>query len=213
MLLNNRLSFAESSRPLRQIEKITAQQKGYNLEQTLVAVDPTVFIVHPSLSNLPGLTRSQIKDIYTGKVTNWKELGGPDRAITPYAHPSARTGWFSDYILQAEKHHPRVVFVSGTPAALDRVAADPGGIFDASAAQVLPRCDVRPLPVSDGGKFVAPYEGELTFGKGCRRQANEKAFRNLVYPFYRELYVVYKDYPGNNNPDMVTCFSLMKDNH
>jgi len=47
---------------------------------THVAWDAICFITHPS-NPVPGITSQQAKDILTGKITNWKEVGGPDQSI------------------------------------------------------------------------------------------------------------------------------------
>lgn len=46
--------------------------------------DEIVFVVHPS-NPVSKLTWDQLRDIHTGKVTNWKQLGGNDAAITVYS--------------------------------------------------------------------------------------------------------------------------------
>ena len=46
--------------------------------------DEIVFVVHPS-NTVSALTWEQIRDIHTGKITNWKEVGGKDKAITVYS--------------------------------------------------------------------------------------------------------------------------------
>lgn len=50
---------------------------------TLLGYDAIAVVVHPK-NPITGLTRDQLRDIFTGKVRNWKELGGPDLAIRPY---------------------------------------------------------------------------------------------------------------------------------
>lgn len=67
MLLDGQLSFAQSSRPLKDKEYEQAQQRGYSLKQIPVAIDGIAMGVHPKLQ-IPGLTIDQIKGIYTGKI-------------------------------------------------------------------------------------------------------------------------------------------------
>lgn len=56
---------------------------GKELEMTPIGIDALVFIC--SLENkVNSLTTQQIKDIYTGKITNWSEVGGEDLPIIPY---------------------------------------------------------------------------------------------------------------------------------
>ncbi|MGF1538762.1 MAG: substrate-binding domain-containing protein [Elainellaceae cyanobacterium] len=203
MLLSDRLSFAATSRPLRDSERDAAAEQGFKLVQTPVALDINVFVVHPTL-DIPGLALSQIRDIYTGNIRNWQAVGGPDRPITTYAHRSAKTGWFKDVVLGDASHHEDTVWVDTTEG-IQAVAADPGGIYDATAGQTVPQCTVRPIPVSDTSteQFVSPYAGSLTFGEDCietPRQLNQPAFRSS-YPFTRNLYVVYKDFRGEDRPD------------
>ena len=45
--------------------------------------DALVFIVNPE-NPVKNLTSDQVRKIYTGEISNWKEVGGMDHAITPY---------------------------------------------------------------------------------------------------------------------------------
>ena len=73
-VLDGRCDIGLSSRNLKDEEK----EKG--LTQTVVALDGIAIIVHPD-NNVDNLALGQLADIYTGKITNWKELGGADREI------------------------------------------------------------------------------------------------------------------------------------
>lgn len=84
MLIDNQLAFSQSSRPLKDKEHQQARQRGFSLKEIPVAIDGIALAVNPSL-NIPGLTIAQIKDIYTGKITNWSQVGGPNLQITPYS--------------------------------------------------------------------------------------------------------------------------------
>ncbi len=60
-----------------------ARESGVRLIETPVALDAFIFITHRD-NPVKTLTTKQIQDIYTGKITNWKEVGGKDAAINPY---------------------------------------------------------------------------------------------------------------------------------
>ena len=60
-----------------------AKSKGVELDVTPCALDAFVFLEHKD-NPIRNLTTQQTRDIYTCKITNWKELGGPDLHIIPY---------------------------------------------------------------------------------------------------------------------------------
>lgn len=60
--------------------ELTADEKA-GLTETVIAKDGIAVIVNSSV-NVTDLTLEQIKKIYTGEITNWKEVGGADKAIT-----------------------------------------------------------------------------------------------------------------------------------
>lgn len=82
MLIDNQLAFTQSSRSIKLEETSQAQQKGFRLKEIIVAIDAIAIAVNHNL-NIPGLTTAQIKDIYTGKITNWQKLGGANLPIIP----------------------------------------------------------------------------------------------------------------------------------
>lgn len=66
-------------------EEIQAEMKeaGFQWEMSPFATDAFVFVVNED-NPVDSITVAQARDIYTGKITNWKELGGEDRAIVPF---------------------------------------------------------------------------------------------------------------------------------
>ena len=64
-------------------EKEYAQEKGVSLIETPIALEALDFIVN-SQNKVNSLTVKQVQDIYLGKITNWKEVGGADEAIIPF---------------------------------------------------------------------------------------------------------------------------------
>lgn len=79
-LLNGTCDIATLSRHLKDSEKEAMEGKGIKPVAHVVAYDALPVIVHPS-NKVGALTVEQIKDIYTGKITNWKDVGGFDRSI------------------------------------------------------------------------------------------------------------------------------------
>ncbi|MEN6429866.1 MAG: phosphate ABC transporter substrate-binding protein [Coriobacteriales bacterium] len=61
--------------------ELTDEEKALGLDYTLISNDGLVVAVHPSVT-IDGLTTQQVKDIYSGKYSNWAQLGGPDIPIT-----------------------------------------------------------------------------------------------------------------------------------
>ena len=197
MLLAHQLAFVQSSRPLSSKEYELAKQKGLTLEQVPVAVDSIAVAVHPGL-NISGLTLRQLQAIYTGKIANWRELGGPDLAITAYSRPPSTGGmvdFFTAKILQNQEFSSKVKFVSTTTQALRQLAKDPGGIYYGSAPAIVPQCTIKPIPLGDGeDNLVAPYQQPLVPAAECPKQRNKlniKALRTAQYPLTHYLYVVF----------------------
>ena len=59
------------------------QEANVELEQKPIGVDALVFIVNED-NPVQALTRQQLRDIYAGKITNWKDVGGKDQAIVAF---------------------------------------------------------------------------------------------------------------------------------
>ena len=68
--------------PSAETKKII-DESPVKLKATPIGVDALVFIVNEK-NKVKNLTTEEIRDIYSGKITNWKELGGDDQNIEPY---------------------------------------------------------------------------------------------------------------------------------
>lgn len=69
--------------PLSQMQWDTAAEWGVALETVPIAMEGFVFVVNAQ-NPVNSLTQAQIRDIYSGKITNWSEVGGLDEEIIPY---------------------------------------------------------------------------------------------------------------------------------
>lgn len=82
-LIDKKADIILSARKISPDEKVYADNAGVGLIEMPIALDAFVFVTH--LDNpVKSLTTQQVQDIYTGKVKNWKEVGGSDEVIKPY---------------------------------------------------------------------------------------------------------------------------------
>jgi phosphate transport system substrate-binding protein len=82
-LIDKKADFVLNARKMSPDEKEYAEDAGVSLIETPIASDALVFIIN-SKNPVTSLTSEQIQDIYSGKITNWKEVGGNDRKIQPF---------------------------------------------------------------------------------------------------------------------------------
>ncbi|MBD2212051.1 PstS family phosphate ABC transporter substrate-binding protein [Calothrix sp. FACHB-156] len=197
-LIDGQLAFAQSSRPLLDQELSRAQQRGFSLNQIPVAIDGLAVAVNANL-NIPGLTLDQLKSIYTGKINNWSQVGGPNIPIKAYSRRITDGGTvelFVQDILGGQSFGSQVEFISTTTQALQKLAGSPGGIYYASAPEVVTQCSIRPLPLGrTQGAYVAPYQEPFVLPTECpgkRNKLNIEAFQSGKYPITRNLFVVVK---------------------
>ncbi len=198
MLLNNQLTIAQSSRPLKVQEYQLAQEQNLILQQIPIAIDGIVIGVHPSL-NIPGLTLAQLQDIYTGKITNWQQVGGPNLEIIPYSKSPYLSGtaeFFVKYVMNKKILGSNVRLVRSVTEGLQDVASQQGSIFYASASEIVGQCTVKPLPIGDNqNNLIPPYIEPLVSPEQCpqrRNQINHQAFQAEQYPLIRHLYLIIK---------------------
>ncbi|MEH1911771.1 phosphate ABC transporter substrate-binding protein [Nostoc sp.] len=203
MLIDNQLAFSQSSRSVKAEENTEAKQKGFSLKEIPVAIDGIAIAVNRNL-NIPGLTVAQLKNIYTGKITNWQEVGGPNLPITVYSRSKEAGGtaeFFVENVLNKENFGTNVSYIDTTTEAVRKVAASPGGIYYASAPEVVPQCTIKSIPLGrTSGQFVPPYQEPFIPPSECpnkRNQLNSQAFRSGDYAITRNLFVIVKQ----NNQD------------
>jgi len=198
MLIDNQLAFSQSSRSVKAEENAEAKEKGFSLKEIPVAIDGIAIAVNHNL-NIPGLTVAQLKDIYTGKITNWQQVGGPNLPITVYSRSQEAGGtveFFVENVLNKEKFGANVSYIGTTTEAIRKVAAIPGGIYYASAPEVVPQCTIKSLPLGrTSGQFLPPYQEPFVPLSECpskRNQLNTQAFRSGDYAITRNLFVIVK---------------------
>ncbi|MBV6421706.1 MAG: Phosphate-binding protein PstS [Ignavibacteriaceae bacterium] len=187
-LLNGTTDLANSSRELKDSELETAKQKGVTPIVYEVALDGIALIVHPN-NKIDNLSVQQISDIFAGKITNWKQLGGPDMTITLYGreNSSGTYEFFKDHVLGKDvlgkqvDYSPATQVLQGTAALGEAVARDVKGIGYGGVGYFALRNDVKILHIKkdDESPAISPSEN----GK-----VNYESIWNGDYSISRYLY-------------------------
>lgn len=174
-LLNGTTDIAASSRPIKtsEVDKLKARFATRGAETPIARDGLAVYL--NERNPVRELTLQQIMDIYTGKVTNWKQVGGNDAPIILYSreNSSGTYGYFKDNVLRGKDYSSRAQTLQGTAAVVNAVAKDVNGIGYGGAAY------------AKGIKFA-----------GVKRDASSPALtpsldtvRSGLYPISRYLYL------------------------
>ncbi|NJR65307.1 MAG: PstS family phosphate ABC transporter substrate-binding protein [Leptolyngbyaceae cyanobacterium CRU_2_3] len=188
MLINDEISIALSSRPLKDAEIERAKIRGFSLEAVPIAIDGIALYVNPQVA-ISGLTLAQLKDIYTGKITNWNQVGGSNLEIKAFSRDPNDGGtpeYFKEHILAGENFASSVAqsYVRDQTDSIQKTSATPGAIAYGTAAEVCNQSTVRSLPlINNQNQPISPCDGQ---------QADLTAFTNSTYPITRQLFVIIK---------------------
>ena len=175
-LLDNTTDIAMASRPIKFSEKMKIKSAGEDVAEIVVAYDALAVVAHPS-NPVKQLTRQQLEDIFRGKITNWKQVGGDDRKIVVYSREtsSGTYEFFNESVLKNKNYMANSLSMPATGAIIQSVSQTKGAIGYVGLAYVSPR--VKTLSVSyDGKHYAAPTVENAT---------------NKTYPIVRPLYYYY----------------------
>ncbi len=128
-LIDGSTPLAMMSREMKESELKQAKDKGVSPKQILIAYDCLTPIVHPS-NAVKNLTMDQLKDIYTGKITDWKELGGSPGPISVVSRDSS-SGTFeywNEHVLKKERVFARAQMQASSGAVAQTVSKQKSAI-------------------------------------------------------------------------------------
>lgn len=160
-LLNKTTEIANSSRELKSAELEDAKAKGVTPFTYQVALDGIAVIVHPE-SKVDSLTIQQVSDIFSGKITNWKSVGGVDMPITLYGreNSSGTYEFFKEHVLgkvngKQVDYSTATQVLQGTAALGEAVARDKKGIGYGGVGYFAERNDVKILHIKKDENSIA----------------------------------------------------------
>lgn len=128
-LVDGRCDVAAMSRFMKMSEFKKAIENGVMPVAHTIAMDGICVVAHPS-NPVGNLTMAQLKDIYVGNITNWKQLGGVDMQIVPLSRDtnSGTYGVFSKIALNDARMSSGMEYVAGNQPMHQRVSSTQGAI-------------------------------------------------------------------------------------
>lgn len=116
-------NIAMSSRDIKESEVEQGKAKGVTPVRTAIAVDALVPVVHPG-NPVKALSSAQLCDIYAGKITNWKEVGGKDDSIVVISRETSSGTYetWVEIIMKKEKIAPSALLQASNGAVAQTVS-------------------------------------------------------------------------------------------
>jgi phosphate transport system substrate-binding protein len=180
-LINGTVDMANASRQIKPEERERAEANDVDPVEHVVAGDAIAIIVHPS-NPVDRLTIPQLSDIFSGKITNWQQLGGEDRPIVLLSRES-NSGthvFFLENVLRQGRQDDRTLFSPGTllmPSSegiTQEVRQNPNAIGYDGLGYVTPEEKVVAVAAGEGAPYVLP---------------SVETVKDESYPIARGLYI------------------------
>jgi len=161
-LLSNTCDIAELSRELKPEEIALAKQKGFEPKQIIVALDGLAVVVHPA-NPLSQLTLDQLAAIFSGSVSNWKEVGGSDLPIVVLSREvnSGTHVYFKEHVLRRGKENQvefaaSALMLPSSQAIADEVAQNPGAIGYFGMGYISAREKALAIAMDSASPYIQP---------------------------------------------------------
>jgi len=156
-LIEGTTDIAMSSRPLKMDEKATLEEKGISYKEINIAGDALAVIVHPN-NSIEQLTKEQVADIFTGKVKNWKEVGGKDLPVIAYSREtsSGTYEFFKEHVMDKKNYASSVLNMPATGAIVQSVSQTEGAIGYIGLAYETKEVKHLAISYDKGANYVAP---------------------------------------------------------
>ena len=173
-LINGTTEICEASRSMKDAEKTQLKEKTGALPEEITVAKDGLSVYLNASNPLGELTMDQLKAIFTGKITNWKDVGGPDAKIIPYSreNSSGTYVFFKEHVLGNADYTPRAQAMPGTAAVVNAVSKEGFSIGYGGAAY------------AKGIKVIKVKKDATTAGVA----PSDATVKNGTYPLSRPLF-------------------------
>jgi phosphate transport system substrate-binding protein len=180
-LINGTTDICNASRPMKMSEREKLKQRFNSLGVEIKAARDGLSVYVNDANPVKTLSLAQLKAVYTGEVTNWKELGGSDSKIIVYGreNSSGTYVYFRDFVLKGKDYTALMQSMPGTAAVVNAVAKDKNGIGYGGAAYASGVCFMAVRKENNGEGFEPTLEN----------------IQNGKYPITRYLYMYVRSKP------------------
>jgi phosphate transport system substrate-binding protein len=180
-LISNTVDIANASRQIKPEEIKEAEANGVTPKEFVIARDAIAVIVNPN-NPVQHLSLQQISDIYTGKITNWSDVGGENRPIVKLSREtnSGTHVYFLEAVIRLGNSKDKTIFSPDTlllPSSegiISEVRDNPNAIGYDGLGYVTSEVKVIGVSGKDGGDYVMPSVDSVNSG---------------AYPIARDLYM------------------------
>jgi phosphate transport system substrate-binding protein len=180
-LINGTTDICTASRPMKEDEKRKLRDRFQSMGTEIAVAKDGLSIYLNEQNPVKQLSFAQLRDIYTGTITSWKQVGGNDALIVPYGreNSSGTYVYFKDNVLLGRDYSPRCQTLPGTAAVVNAVARDPNGIGYGGAAYAK---GVKDCAVSKDEKSPAVLPGAATVKDGSYPVTRDLFFYTRIKP-------------------------------
>lgn len=162
-LISSTCDCAMSSRNIKEKEIGLANKRGVHPYEIVVALDGLAVVVNPA-NPVDRLTIDQLAGIFSGKLTNWKELGGRDERIVVLSREvnSGTHVYFKEHVLRKNdksstvEFSPGALMLSSSQAIADEVAGNPDAIGYYGMGYISDKHKPVSIAKSADSAYVAP---------------------------------------------------------
>lgn len=156
-IITGTTDIAQSSRPMKMDEKLKMQEAGKAFKEVIIAYDALAVIVNPG-NPVSQLTREQLEGIFTGKITNWKEVGGQDSKIVAYSREtsSGTYEFFKQHVLNMKNFGSNALLMPATGAIVQSVSQTKGAIGYVGLAYIDKAVKALNVSYDKGKTYVQP---------------------------------------------------------
>lgn len=171
-LISGTCDIAMSSRNIKEKEITLAKQKGIEPYEVKAALDGLAVVVNPA-NPMSQLTLDELARIFTGKVANWKELGGADAKIVILSREvnSGTHVYFKEHVLRkndpnaTEEFAPSALMLPSSQAIADEVAGNPAAIGYYGMGYISPKQKAVAVKKDADSEAVPPTIDNVVSGR------------------------------------------------